>query len=378
MPQASSKKPKEAKPAGAAAKAQSGKSVHQGREAPVQSALETERRKEEHLRIPLEKDVRSMPSPWTALRLRHNALPEVDKDEVRLDTTFLGKRLGAPVQVTGMTGGAKKAKEVNDRLAAAAAEHRLAMGVGSQRAAVENPALADTYAVILDHDVPLRFANLGLPQVILWGDEAAAKAEEAVEMVDAHALYVHLNFLQEAVQPEGDTGGRGGLEAIRRLCKDLKVPVLAKETGAGMTGLTAHLLAKAGVQGIDVGGLGGTSFSAVEYYRAQDQGDATKARLGKTFWDWGIPTPVAVREAREACPDLPLAATGGLESGLDALKALCCGADLAGFAGHLFRATAKGPRGAVEEASLLLEELKTGLFLLGVTSPAETSGDHLA
>jgi isopentenyl-diphosphate Delta-isomerase len=341
-------------------------------------AAETERRKEEHLRIPLEKDVRSIPSPWTALRLRHNALPEVDKADVDLSMSFLGKRLGAPIQVTGMTGGARKAKEVNDRLAAAAAEHGLAMGVGSQRAAVENPKLADTYSVILDHEVPLRFANLGLPQLILWGDQAAAKAEQAIEMVDAHALYVHLNFLQEAVQPEGDTGAKGGLAAIRRLCKDLKTPVLAKETGAGMTGLTAHLLAKAGVEGIDVGGLGGTSFSAVEYYRAQDQKDATKARLGKTYWDWGIPTPACVREARAACPDLPLVATGGLESGLDALKALACGADLAGFAGHLFRATAKGPRGAIEEASLLLEELKTGLFLLGATSPASVSEDHLA
>lgn len=341
-------------------------------------AAETERRKEEHLRIPLEKDVRSIPSPWAAIRLRHNALPEVDKAEVELDTTFLGKRLGAPLQVTGMTGGARKAKEVNDRLAAAAAEHGLAMGVGSQRAAVENPALADTYSVILDHEVPLRFANLGLPQLVLWGDQATAKAERAVEMVDAHALCVHLNFLQEAVQPEGDTGARGGLEAIRRLAKELKVPVLAKETGAGMTGLTAHLLSKAGVKAVDVGGLGGTSFSAVEYYRAQDQKDAAKARLGKTYWDWGIPTPASVREVRAACPDLPLVATGGLESGLDALKALCLGADLAGFAGHLFRAAAKGPRGAADEAALLLEELKTGLFLLGVTSPASVSEDHLA
>lgn len=341
-------------------------------------AAETERRKEEHLRIPLEKDVRSIPSPWAAIRLTHNALPEVDKAGVRLGTTFLGRKLGAPIQITGMTGGARKAKEVNDRLAAAAAEHGLAMGVGSQRAAVENPKLADTYSVILDHEVPLRFANLGLPQVILWGEQAAAKAEAAIEMVDAHALYVHLNYLQEAVQPEGDTVARGGLAAIARLSKDLKVPVLAKETGAGMTGLAAHQLQKAGVKAVDVGGLGGTSFSAVEYYRAMDQGDGLKARLGRTFWDWGIPTPTAVREARAACPDLPLVATGGLESGLDALKALCLGADLAGFAGHLFRATAKGPRGAVAETAALLEELKTGIFLLGATSPTSLSEDHLA
>jgi isopentenyl-diphosphate Delta-isomerase len=241
-------------------------------------ALETERRKEEHLRIPLERDVRSIPNPWHQLRLIHNAVPEINKDDVDLSTKFLGKKLAAPLQVTGMTGGAKKAKEFNDRLAAAAAEHGVAMGVGSQRAAVENPKLADTYAVILDHDVPLRFANLGLPQVILWGDEAVDKAREAVAMVKAHALYVHLNYLQEAVQPEGDTVAKGGLAALKALAKGLKVPVLAKETGAGMTGATAAALAKAGVAAIDVGGLGGTSFSAVEHHRAVDQGDATKPR----------------------------------------------------------------------------------------------------
>ena len=347
-------------------------------DADAAKALETERRKEEHLRIPLERDVRSIPNPWHAIRLTHNALPEADKDDVRLDTTFLGKKLGAPIQVTGMTGGAKKAKEFNDRLAAAAAEHKLAMGVGSQRAAVENPRLADTYSVILDHDVPLRFANLGLPQVILWGDEAVDKAREAVAMVKAHALYVHLNYLQEAVQPEGDTVASGGLAALKALAKGLKVPVLAKETGAGMTGATALALQKAGVKAIDVGGLGGTSFSAVEHHRAIDQGDALKARLGKTFWDWGVPTPRALSEARAACPGLPLVATGGLESGLDALKALALGADLAGYAGHLFRAAALGRADVVAEVAALKEELKTGMFLLGVTSPASVSEDHLA
>ncbi len=347
-------------------------------DADAAKALETERRKEEHLRIPLERDVRSMPNPWHPIRLTHNAVPECDKDAVSLATTFLGKKLAAPIQVTGMTGGAKKAKEFNDRLAAAAAEHGVAMGVGSQRAAIENPKLADTYSVILNHDVPLRFANLGLPQVILWGDEAVDKAREAVAMVKAHALYVHLNYLQEAVQPEGDTVAKGGLAALKALAKGLKVPVLAKETGAGMTGATAAALAKAGVKAIDVGGLGGTSFSAVEHHRAVDQGDALKARLGKTYWDWGIPTPAALRQARASCPDLPLVATGGLESGLDALKALALGADLAGFAGHLFRAAARGPDGASAELAGIKEELKTGLFLLGVTSPASVSEDHLA
>ncbi|MES2154283.1 MAG: type 2 isopentenyl-diphosphate Delta-isomerase [bacterium] len=334
------------------------------------AALETERRKEEHLRIPLERDVQSMANPWDAIRLPHNAVPEMDKADVRLGTTFLGHRLAAPILVTGMTGGARKAKEFNDRLAAAAAAHGLAMGVGSQRAAIENPALADTYSVILDHKVPMRLANLGLPQLILWGEDAVGNAEKAVAMVEAHALCIHLNFLQEAVQPEGDTGARGGLAAIARLSKGLKVPVIVKETGAGMTGATAARLAKAGASAIDVGGLGGTSFSAVEHWRAVDQGDAVKARLGKTFWDWGVPTPEAIRQARAALPKMPLIATGGLRNGLDALRALWLGADLAGYAGHLFRAAATGPDGATREVALLLEELKTGMFLLGLQDPA--------
>jgi isopentenyl-diphosphate Delta-isomerase len=340
-------------------------------------AAETQRRKEEHLRIPLERDVQSIPNPWDAVRLRHNAVPEMDKAQVDLATTFLGRRLRAPLLVTGMTGGAPKAREFNDRLAAAAAEHGLAMGVGSQRAALENPDLADTYSVILDHDVPMRLANLGLPQVILWGDEALAKARDAVAMVEAHALCIHLNYLQEAVQPEGDTVAAGGLAAIQHLSKGLKVPVIVKETGAGMTGTTAALLEAAGAKAIDVGGLGGTSFSAVEHWRAVDQGDEAKARLGRTFWDWGIPTPQAIVEARSACPDLPLIATGGLRSGLDAARALALGGDLAGYAGHLFRAAAQGPDAASREAGFLLEELKTALFLLGAPKPSDLSEDHL-
>jgi len=344
---------------------------------PDRAAAETERRKEEHLRIPLEHDVQSIPSPWDAVRLLHEPLPGFDKADVELATVFLGQRLAAPVQITGMTGGARKAKEFNGRLAAAAAEHQVAMGVGSQRAALENPALEDTYRVILDHDVPFRSSNLGLPQVILWGEDAVAQAEKAVEMVEAHALYVHLNYLQEAVQPEGDTVARGGLEAVARLCAELKTPVLVKETGAGVPGGTARRLADAGVQAIDVGGLGGTSFSAVEHHRAVDQGDLAKARLGRTFWAWGIPTPEAVRQCRAACPDLPLVATGGLRHGLDAVRALALGADLAGFAGTLFRASAEGPEAAAREVGFLLEELKTGLFLTGSRRPASVSEDHL-
>ena len=336
-------------------------------------AAETERRKEEHLRIPLERDVQSIPSPWDAIRLRHEALPEFDLADVDTATTFLGRNLAAPVQITGMTGGAQQAKAYNDALAEAAAEHGVAMGVGSQRAAIENPELADTYRPVLEREVPLRIANLGLPQLILWGDDAVGHCETAIEMIDAHALAIHLNPLQEALQPEGDTQMAGGLDAIRAACKGLRVPVVVKETGAGIDGRTASRLEDVGVAAVDVGGLGGTSFSAVEYHRAVDQGDTEKARLGKTYWDWGIPTPYAVGSVRTACPGLPIVATGGLRHGLDAARALALGADVAGFAGAMFRAAADGR--AAEELGFVLEELKTGLFLAGARRPAELSAD---
>ncbi|MHB8633529.1 MAG: type 2 isopentenyl-diphosphate Delta-isomerase, partial [Thermoplasmatota archaeon] len=278
---------------------------------------------------------------------------------------------------TGMTGGARKAREINDRLAAAAARHGIAMGVGSQRAALENPKLADTYSVILDHEVPFRMANLGLPQILLWGEEAAGRAEAAVAMVDAHALCVHLNYTQEAVQPEGDTVGAGGLMAVKRLAKQLRVPLIAKETGAGLDGRAALLLAEAGVRGIDVGGLGGTSFAAVEHHRAVQQADAMKARLGRTFWAWGTTTPECVTSVRNHLPAIPLVATGGLRTGLDAARALALGANVAGFAGSLLRAAASGPEAAEFELAALLEELKTTLFLAGVRRPGQLTRDHL-
>lgn len=327
------------------------------------TAAETQRRKEEHLRIPLERDVQSTANPWDNVYVRHEALPGFDRADVDLSVRFLGCKLAGPVLVTGMTGGTPKARGLNDRLAAAAARNGVAMGVGSQRAAIEDASLAATYRVILDHDVPMRLANLGLPQMILWGEDAVRHAEAAIEMIEAHALCIHLNYLQESVMPEGDTEATGGIEAIGRLVAGLAVPVIVKETGAGIDGRTAHRLADVGVAAVDVGGLGGTSFAAVEHHRAQDQGDDAQARLGKTYWDWGTPTPQCVRQVRESCPDLPIIATGGLRHGRDAVRALSIGADIAGFAGTMLRAAADDR--ADEEVSWLLEELKTGFFLAG-------------
>ncbi len=330
---------------------------------------QTQQRKADHIRINLEEDVQATENPWDSVRLRHKALPEVDRDSVELSTQLLRQSLDAPIVITGMTGGASEAKSINENLAKAAAAHGVAMGVGSQRAAIEDPSLADTYSVVADHDVPLRIANIGVPQLVAWGaDEAFEKAREAVEMVDAHALAIHLNYLQESVQPEGDTQASGSVDAIERICERFRVPVMVKETGAGIGGTVAKVLLHAGVDAIDVGGLGGTSFSAVEAYRARQASDTRQERMGRTFWDWGIPTPQAVREVRQAVGDkgdAEVVATGGLRHGLDAARALAVGADAAGFGSVMLKAAAKGPDEASEELGVLIEELKTALFLTG-------------
>src|SRR3989442_8584421 len=229
-----------------------------------------------------------------------------------------------------MTGGFGMGREINANLAKGAAEAGVAMGVGSQRAALEKPELVDTYAVVKDYDVPLRFANLGAPKLITQEGKRAygfEDARRAMAMVDAHVLIVHLNFLQEVVQPEGDRRARGVMASVSKIAS--KLPVMAKETGAGISREVAHLLKKAGVKGIDVGGLGGTSFSAVEYYRARKEAQTLKERLGATFWNWGIPTPASVVLAAVG---LPIVATGGGPSGLDVAEAIALRANAAGDA----------------------------------------------
>ncbi len=324
-------------------------------------------RKADHLRINLEKDVKATQNPWDAVRLRHNALPEIARDEVDLRVELFGRPLKAPIIISGMTGGAPEAEKVNRNLARAAAELGLGMGVGSQRAALVQPNLAPTYACVAEFDGPLRLANIGIPQLVQWGPQQSFdNARRCVEMVDAHALAVHLNFLQEAVQPEGDTNGRGGLHAIADLAKVFRVPILVKETGAGVGGPVARALLRTGIKGIDVGGWGGTSFSAVEVYRAEAQRDELRARMGTTFWDWGLPTPFALREVVDVVDGkIQVIATGGIRHGLDAAKALALGADAVGLAGAVLPAAATSYEATVRELRFILEELSTALFLGG-------------
>ncbi|HEY7587495.1 MAG TPA: type 2 isopentenyl-diphosphate Delta-isomerase [Thermoplasmata archaeon] len=335
----------------------------------------TEQRKAEHVNIILEENVSAEYNYWNDVRLVHKALPEVDLDDIDLTTKLLGKTLRAPLVISSMTGGFSMGKEINANLAKAAAEVGVAMGVGSQRAAIEKPELGATYAVVKDYDVPLVFANLGMPQLVAQEGKRAygvAEARRAIEMIDADALIVHLNFLQEVVQPEGDRRARGCLVAVKALAA--RFPVMAKETGAGISREVALALKAAGVKAIDVGGLGGTSFSAVEHYRARKEASSLKERLGATFWNWGIPTPASVLLANVG---LPIVATGGVRSGLDVAKGIALGATAAGMAKPMLEAAKVSADAVVAELRAVIEELKAAMFLTGCASLDELREEHV-
>lgn len=322
-----------------------------------------QRRKGDHVEIVANEDLSQNYVYWDDIKLVHNPLPEVDLEEVDTSATIFGRNLKAPLIISAMTGGYGKAEEINRILASVAEDFGIGMGVGSQRAALENPEVARTYSVIKEFEIPLRIGNLGVPQLIKQGLTAPLEIEEgkaAMEMVDAHMLAVHLNYLQEIVQPEGDTKSKGGLKALEKFASAL--PVIAKETGAGVPRETAFKLKKAKVRGIDVGGLGGTSFSAVEYFRAKSAGDSSRANIGRTFWDWGIPTPVAVVVANVG---LPVIATGGLRSGLDVARAITIGASSTGMAGRLLPAALEGKDALTRELNTIIDELKAAMFLVG-------------
>ncbi|HLH22590.1 MAG TPA: type 2 isopentenyl-diphosphate Delta-isomerase [Chloroflexota bacterium] len=325
-------------------------------------------RKLEHVEITTRQAVTgSTGAGWADVRLLHACLPEVDKDAVDLSVELLGHRLRAPVVIAGMTGGHPQAAPINATLARATAAYGLAMGVGSQRAALRTPALANTYAVArAAAPDALLLANVGLPQLLDQRDQPAltlAEVQAAVDAIRADALVVHLNYLQEVVQPEGETRARGALAALARLCAALPVPVVAKETGAGMTGAQGALLRDAGVRVLDVGGAGGTSFALVEAERAAARGLTAAERLGQLYEGWGIPTAVSVVET--AGLGLPVIATGGVRSGLDAAKALALGATAVGIARPALSAALQGDAALARWLDQFLEELRVALFLTG-------------
>lgn len=325
-------------------------------------------RKGEHLQVITTRDVDTRTrAGWDDVRLVHQALPEIDVDDVDPSVTFLGHRLRYPIIVASMTGGHPEAFDINRTLALVAEELGIGMGVGSQRAALRDSELRPTYAVVREA-APTAFivANIGAPQLIpqdgtppLGPRDVAA----ALEMVAADALAVHLNFLEETVMTEGDRRARGCTEAIAELAASLPVPVIGKETGAGLSREAACLLRRAGVGALDVGGVGGTSFAAVEGYRAERIDDRRGMALGEVFRDWGLPTAVSLVQVSGA--GLPTIATGGIRTGLDAAKALALGAELVGVARPLLQAAQGGPDAVRVWFRQFFAELQAAMFLTG-------------
>lgn len=327
-----------------------------------------ENRKDQHVKISLEKNVSSHRNYWDDIKLIHNALPEINKDEIDLSIKLFEKKLGAPLIISAMTGGYTKAKKINENLAAAAEKYQIGMGVGSQRAALEKVSLKNTYSIIKDYDVPLRFTNIGASQLVLWGHKKTLEnARKMIDMIDAHVFVVCLNFLQEIVQPEGEANAKGCYNAIKKLAEDLDIPLVIKESGAGISFDVAKRLSKIKIAGIDVGGAGGTSFSAIEYYRAKLINDEINARSAKTFWNWGIPTPTSILEVGEATDwKIPIIATGGIRNGLDVAKALALGAKCAGIAHAILKPATKDKKSTISEIDSIIKELYVAMFLVGV------------
>ncbi|MGQ9887080.1 MAG: type 2 isopentenyl-diphosphate Delta-isomerase [Aggregatilineales bacterium] len=330
--------------------------------AEVTQPLTTESRKADHIRINLEKDV-SFPRLTTGLenyRFLHQALPELNLAEINTHLTLFGKKLAAPILISSMTGGTDIARRINRSLARAAQNHGLAMGLGSQRAAIEDPSLASTYQVRDIAPDILLFANLGAVQLNYgYGVEHCRRA---VDMVEADALILHFNVLQEAVQPEGDTNFAGLLRQVERVCAALPVPVIAKEVGWGFDGPTARKLADAGIAAIDVAGSGGTSWSEVEYHRAPT---SFHARVAASFADWGIPTADALRYAVENAPGILVFASGGLRDGIDIAKCIALGAYLGGLAGPFLRAADQSEDALDDLVRELVTQLRIAMLCAG-------------
>lgn len=321
-----------------------------------------DQRKADHIKINLEQDVRSaLSSGLEKYRFIHEALPELDLDRIDTTLSLFGKKLNSPILISSMTGGTEAAKTINMRLAEAAQECGIAMGVGSQRAAIEHSEQAETFQVRKAAPDILLFANLGAVQLNYgYGIDQCRKA---VDMIEADALILHLNPLQEAVQDAGDVNFSGLAKKIEEVCKKLEVPVIAKEVGWGISERTAKLLADCGVSAIDVAGAGGTSWSQVEMHRAPDE---FTRELAATFVGWGIPTAESILNVRMAVPKMTIFASGGIKDGLDIAKSIALGATLGGMAGQFLKAAAISNENVVEMMKLTMRQIEVTMFAAGV------------
>jgi isopentenyl-diphosphate delta-isomerase len=318
-------------------------------------------RKADHIKINLEKDVRSaLTTGLENYRFIHEALPELDLERLDPSLSLFGKKLAAPILISSMTGGSDQAETINLRLAEAAQTVGVAMGVGSQRVAIEHPEQTATFQVRRVAPDILLFANFGAVQ-LNYG-YSIDQCRHAVDMIQADALILHLNPLQEAVQKGGDTNFAGLAKKIEGICKKIEVPVIAKEVGWGISERTTKLLADCGVSAIDVAGAGGTSWSQVEMYRASDE---FTRELAATFVGWGIPTVESILNVKRAVPGMLIFASGGLKDGLDIAKCVALGATLGGMAGNFLKAAAVSTDKAVEMMKLTKRQIEVTMFACG-------------
>lgn len=335
---------------------------------------EVKQRKIEHVSIALGQDVSAAQrANWSDIQFVHQALPEVNLDEIDTSVTFLGRTLRYPIFISSLTGGHPDVTAINRNLARAAEHYGLALGVGSQRAAIVNPQLAASYAVTREY-APHAFliANIGAPQLIEQARHPAftvQDAQQAIAMIGANALAVHMNSLQEAAQPEGDRRALGEAAALKALTAQLEVPVIAKETGAGVCREQALLLRSCGVSAIDVGGAGGSSMSAMEAARSESRGDERTRNIGLLYRDWGIATPICVVEAGIA--NLPLISTGGVRNGLDIARALALGGTLVGMGFPFLKAASESYEQVCALLETVIAELKVAMQLSGASTIAQ-------
>jgi isopentenyl-diphosphate delta-isomerase len=330
-------------------------------------------RKHDHIRINLEEDVESSLSTGLEdYHLIHQALPDLALEEIELSQNLFGKEQPVPVLVSSMTGGTDKAAHLNRILATAAQEVGLAMGIGSQRAAIRRQGLAKSFKVRKYAPDILLFANLGAVQLNYgYGID---ECRQAVEMIEADALILHLNPLQEALQPEGDHNFSGLAEKIKGIATYLEVPLIIKEVGWGISAKTAQKLLDAGVSAIDVAGAGGTSWSQVEMHRIDDPYQAQTARA---FIDWGIPTSQSILNVREASKDMPLFASGGLRNGIDITKCLALGANMGGMAGPFLKAADDSLETTIHVMRMIVDQIRIAMFASGASKLEELTPDKI-
>jgi isopentenyl-diphosphate delta-isomerase len=325
-------------------------------------------RKDEHILLASQERVESNETTWLEhVTFVHNTLPELNLDDITFSGEFLGKSISAPLFVGAMTGGTELTKKINVSLAKAAQKYKIPMMVGSQRVILRHPETKSSFSAVREAapDVPV-IGNIGIAQIAT--SENLDYVQEIIDNIDADALAIHLNVIQEVIQPEGDKIFAGALENIEKLKNQIEVPIIIKETGCGISKEIAQQLFDIGINIIDVSGIGGTSWVAVEYYRAKKYGEDIKKELGKMFWDWGIPTAASILEVRSAVnkpSSIHIIGSGGIRSGIDIAKALRLGADFTAMARPLLMVALEGQASIEKFIEQTLRELRITMLLTG-------------